>query len=347
MNKGEYKMKIITATAVALSLTIGNALADVKIKGSDYYEGKTVTIYVGAGASGGTGMYGQLVKNWIGKFIPGNPDIKVKHVSGGGGVRVGKQAVAGVIDSTEGLSIIMFPGSISLAGSAIPTEKSINYKPTDFPVVGSLLNEASVMAVDKNLGINNIKDLMGKPTVWASFGKTSSATVLPKMVAEFFDNIEVKIVRGYKGSGNAIKAIASGEVNALAVSMSTFSKKAKVVPQGLSYIAAVGDKSSIPVGVPDILDIVKPKYKKYFQFYADTSPLGRSFYVHKSTPAEYQKILTESFDRMLVDKDFLAFAKSKKLAVNPVSAKLSNQKLKDIENIDPDVQKYLRDLMWK
>ena len=120
-------MKIITATAVALSLTIGNALADVKIKGSDYYEGKTVTIYVGAGASGGTGMYGQLVKNWIGKFIPGNPDIKVKHVSGGGGVRVGKQAVAGVIDSTEGLSIIMFPGSISLAGSAIPTEKSINY----------------------------------------------------------------------------------------------------------------------------------------------------------------------------------------------------------------------------
>lgn len=340
-------MKIITATAVALSLTIGNALADVKIKGSDYYEGKTVTIYVGAGASGGTGMYGQLVKNWIGKFIPGNPDIKVKHVSGGGGVRVGKQAVAGVIDSTEGLSIIMFPGSISLAGSAIPTEKSINYKPTDFPVVGSLLNEASVMAVDKNLGINNIKDLMGKPTVWASFGKTSSATVLPKMVAEFFDNIEVKIVRGYKGSGNAIKAIASGEVNALAVSMSTFSKKAKVVPQGLSYIAAVGDKSSIPVGVPDILDIVKPKYKKYFQFYADTSPLGRSFYVHKSTPAEYQKILTESFDRMLVDKDFLAFAKSKKLAVNPVSAKLSNQKLKDIENIDPDVQKYLRDLMWK
>ena len=340
-------MKIITAAAVALSLTVGSAMADVNIKGSDYYEGKTVTIYVGAGASGGTGMYGQLVKNWIGKFIPGNPDIKVKHVSGGGGVRVGKQAVAGVIDSTEGLSIIMFPGSISLAGSAIPTEKSINYKPTDFPVVGSLLNEASVMAVDKNLGINNIKDLMGKPTVWASFGKTSSATVLPKMVAEFFDNIEVKIVRGYKGSGNAIKAIASGEVNALAVSMSTFSKKAKVVPQGLSYIAAVGDKSSIPVGVPDILDIVKPKYKKYFQFYADTSPLGRSFYVHKSTPAEYQKILTESFDRMLVDKDFLAFAKSKKLAVNPVSAKLSNQKLKDIENIDPDVQKYLRDLMWK
>ena len=340
-------MKIITTAAVVLSLTVGSAMADVNIKGSDYYEGKTVTIYVGAGASGGTGMYGQLVKNWIGKFIPGNPDIKVKHVSGGGGVRVGKQAVAGVIDSTEGLSIIMFPGSISLAGSAIPTEKSINYKPTDFPVVGSLLNEASVMAVDKNLGINNIKDLMGKPTVWASFGKTSSATVLPKMVAEFFDNIEVKIVRGYKGSGNAIKAIASGEVNALAVSMSTFSKKARVVPQGLSYIAAVGDKSSIPVGVPDILDIVKPKYKKYFQFYADTSPLGRSFYVHKSTPAEYQKILTESFDRMLVDKDFLAFAKSKKLAVNPVSAKLSNQKLKDIENIDPDVQKYLRDLMWK
>ena len=339
-------MKIITAAAVALSLTVGSAMADVNIKGSDYYEGKTVTIYVGAGPSGGTAMYGQLVKNWIGKFIPGTPNVKVKHVSGGGGVRVGKQAVAGVIDSSEGLSIIMFPGSVSLAGSAIPSEKSINYKPTDFPVVGSLLNEASVMAVDKNFGIKTPKDLVGTPTIWAAFGKTSSASVLPKMVAEFF-GAEVKIIRGYKGSGNAIKAIASGEVNAIAVSMSTFAKKAKVVPQGLSYIAAVGDKSSIPDGVPDMLDMVAPEHKKYFQFYADTSPLGRSFYVHKSTPAEYQKILTESFDRMLVDKDFLAFAKSKKLDINPVSAEISNQKLRDIENIDPDVQKYLREIMWK
>lgn len=339
-------MKIITTAAVVLSLTVGSAMADVNIKGSDYYEGKTVTIYVGAGPSGGTAMYGQLVKNWIGKFIPGTPNVKVKHVSGGGGVRVGKQAVAGVIDSSEGLSIIMFPGSVSLAGSAIPSEKSINYKPTDFPVVGSLLNEASVMAVDKNLGIKTPKDLVGKPTIWAAFGKTSSASVLPKMVAEFF-GAEVKIIRGYKGSGNAIKAIASGEVNAIAVSMSTFAKKAKVVPQGLSYIAAVGDKSSIPDGVPDMLDMVAPEHKKYFQFYADTSPLGRSFYVHKSTPAEYQKILTESFDRMLVDKDFLVFAKSKKLAVNPVSAEISNQKLRDIENIDHDVQKYLRKIMWK
>ena len=334
-------MKIITAAAVALSLTVGSAMADVNIKGSDYYEGKTVTIYVGAGPSGGTAMYGQLVKNWIGKFIPGTPNVKVKHVSGGGGVRVGKQAVAGVIDSSEGLSIIMFPGSVSLAGSAIPSEKSINYKPTDFPVVGSLLNEASVMAVDKNFGIKTPKDLVGTPTIWAAFGKTSSASVLPKMVAEFF-GAEVKIIRGYKGSG-----IASGEVNAIAVSMSTFAKKAKVVPQGLSYIAAVGDKSSIPDGVPDMLDMVAPEHKKYFQFYADTSPLGRSFYVYKSTPAEYQKILTESFDRMLVDKDFLAFAKSKKLDINPVSAEISNQKLRDIENIDPDVQKYLRKIMWK
>lgn len=339
-------MKIITTAAVALGLSMSSAIADVNIKGGEYYEGKTVTIYVGAGASGGTAMYGQLVKNWIGKFIPGEPFVTVKHVSGGGGVRVGKQAVAGVIDSSEGLSIIMFPGSVSLAGSAIPSEKSINYKPTDFPVVGSLLNEASVMAVDKNFGINTPKDLVGKPTIWAAFGKTSSASVLPKMVAEFF-GAEVKIIRGYRGSGNAIKAIASGEVNAIAVSMSTFAKKAKVVPQGLSYIAAVGDKASIPAGVPDMLDMVAPEHKKYFQFYADTSPLGRSFYVHKSTPAEYQKILTESFDRMLVDKDFLAYAASKKLAVNPVSAEISNQKLKDIENIDPDVQKYLREIMWK
>ena len=338
-------MKIITA-AVALSLFVSSAMADITIKGEDYYEGKTVTIYVGAGPSGGTAMYGQLVKNWIGKFIPGNPTVKIKHVSGGGGVRVGKQAVAGVIDSSEGFSIIMFPGSVSLAGAAIPSEKSINYKPTDFPVVGSLLNEASIMAVNKNFGITTPHGLLSKPTIWAAFGKTSSASVLPKMVAEFF-GADIQIIRGYRGSGDALKAIASGEVVAIAVSMSTFIKKAGVVPQGLNYIAAVGDKSSIPIDVPDILDMVAPEHKKYFQFYADTSPLGRSFYVHKSTPEEYQKILTESFDRMLTDELFLAYAKAKKLAVIPVSAEISNQKLKDIENIDPDVQKYLREIMWK
>ena len=62
---------------------------------SEYYSGKTVTILVGAGASGGTSMYGHLVKQFLGKHLPGNPKVIVQNKQGGGGIKMGNLLASG------------------------------------------------------------------------------------------------------------------------------------------------------------------------------------------------------------------------------------------------------------
>ena len=110
---------------------------------SEYYSGKTVTILVGAGPSGGTSMYGHLVKQFLGKHLPGNPKVIVQNKQGGGGIKMGNLLTSGKIDSSDGTKIALFPGSFPLAASAIPTSSKMKYGPADFIAVGALLANPS------------------------------------------------------------------------------------------------------------------------------------------------------------------------------------------------------------
>ena len=51
---------------------------------ADFYQGKTVTIYVGFGPGGGYDAYAQLLAPHIRRHIPGNPTVIVKHMPGAG-----------------------------------------------------------------------------------------------------------------------------------------------------------------------------------------------------------------------------------------------------------------------
>src|SRR6476620_12639599 len=51
---------------------------------SDFYQGKTVTIYVGFAPGGGYDAYAQLLAQHIRRHIPGEPAVIVKHMPGAG-----------------------------------------------------------------------------------------------------------------------------------------------------------------------------------------------------------------------------------------------------------------------
>ena len=47
-----------------------------------------MSLYVGSDAGGGYDNYARLVTRHLGRFIPGNPDLIVQNMPGGGGIRV-------------------------------------------------------------------------------------------------------------------------------------------------------------------------------------------------------------------------------------------------------------------
>ena len=51
----------------------------------ELYKGKTVTIMLGHPPGGSYDLYSQLAAEFLGRHIPGNPEIIVQHRPGGGG----------------------------------------------------------------------------------------------------------------------------------------------------------------------------------------------------------------------------------------------------------------------
>ena len=54
----------------------------------DFYKAKGLTIYVGSDPGGGYDTYGRLVARQIARFMPGNPAIVVKNMTGASGMRL-------------------------------------------------------------------------------------------------------------------------------------------------------------------------------------------------------------------------------------------------------------------
>ena len=55
--------------------------------GPDFYKGKTVSIVVGFGAGGGYDLYARLLGRFIGRHIPGEPNVVAQNMEGAGSVR--------------------------------------------------------------------------------------------------------------------------------------------------------------------------------------------------------------------------------------------------------------------
>jgi tripartite-type tricarboxylate transporter receptor subunit TctC len=71
---------------LAAALGLAACAAPAQAQGvADFYKGRTVELLVGYTSGGGYDTYGRLVSRHLGPFIPGNPNIVVRNVPGGGG----------------------------------------------------------------------------------------------------------------------------------------------------------------------------------------------------------------------------------------------------------------------
>lgn len=63
------------------SLFAANAQASVEA----FYRGKNLQLIIGSNVGGGYDFYGRLVGRYIGKYIPGKPNVVVSNMAGAGG----------------------------------------------------------------------------------------------------------------------------------------------------------------------------------------------------------------------------------------------------------------------
>ena len=105
---------------------------------ADFYRGKTLTIYVGFGPGGGYDAYGQLLGMHIGRHIPGQPTVIVKHMPGAGSLALANYLYN--VAPADGTAFGIVAAAVAFAPLiGAPQEKaSVRYDAAKFGWLGSL-----------------------------------------------------------------------------------------------------------------------------------------------------------------------------------------------------------------
>jgi len=300
------------AFACALSAPV---LADAV---SDYYKGKTITLYGAAGGGGSYGVYNRVIADHLGRHMPGNPSVVAQFMPGAGGAKCANFLYNAAAKDGSVIAMLLKYVAVQQAIG----RKSVKYDVNKFNWLISMEPVHSVVAVWHTAPATTLEGLKQKEVVMGSTGKSSETYIAPTLMNAFIGT-KIKVVTGYKGTGAIHLAMESGEIHGRAASFASLTGtrphwlaegKVKMVAHSGLY----PDKDFPEV--PPLKDVVPAEARDVFEFVGSGSTLGRIMAAPPGVPAERVAALRGALEAMAKDPKFLADAKKRKMGVQPRSA---------------------------
>ena len=303
-----------------------------------FFKGKTITFYVGLSPGGGYDLNARLVAKHFGKYVPGNPNIIVKNMPGGGGI-VMTNYVANVADP-DGLHI-------GAPQRGIPFEPLLGdashakYDPLKLQWIGSANADTSVAVVTKRAGVKTWKDLRNKEVIVAGTGVGTESVTVPYILRNIL-GFKYKVIAGYPGGSEMNLAMQRGEVDGRGTFSWTSLKPHKKdwIDSGeviVLYQQGLRKHPDIPE-VPLVTDLAENDTQRQVLALQFTAfELGRPYFVHEGVPADRVQALRRAFDATMKDKDLLADAEKQGLEANPATGEEMQEMLKKVYATPKDV----------
>jgi tripartite-type tricarboxylate transporter receptor subunit TctC len=316
---------ILTATQPAAAQAVEN-----------FYKSHEVTILIGNPPGGSYDLYAQLAADHIGKFIPGKPNVIVQSMPGGGGTKA--TAFLYGRGPKDGSMISLLPETIAYLQLMDPAQG--RWDVTKMNYVGSFAPVNNVFMVRSGSKITSPQDLYkGKVNVGCS-GRTSQTFQYPA-VLKAIGKMPLNIICGYDGSSAYTLALLRGEIDTAAKAWNTWRAEDKDSIDNGTYIPLMqsGLKRSPELpNVPLLQEVVdNQSAKTALDFISASAAIGRALLAPQNIPADRLAALRAAFDKLVVDKDFIADAAKRSLYLEPVPGtevqKFSDAIIKTPKNI--------------
>lgn len=324
----------------ALVLSLGMAIApDAKAdKVADFYKGKTLTIIVGFGPSGGYAIYCRQLAEYWPKYIPGNPNVVCQFMPGGGGVKAGNYVYN--VAPRDGLYAGMISDYAPVAQLMRP--KKIKYDARKFRWVGVMVPANPVVMAWHKAKVTTFDQLFKDELVIGLTGPLAQSGINTALMNAFVKT-KFKRITGYKSTGKIALAMERGEVEA---SMSSWiswkARKKKMIDEGKFIpVVQVGlSKAKDLPNVPLMRDYAKdPKVQQVLDLASSAAPFGRSVMVPPGFPDHLLAGLRKAFDNTMKDADFLATAKKRNVDIDPAMGASLDPVVKKILATPPEIVK--------
>jgi tripartite-type tricarboxylate transporter receptor subunit TctC len=294
----------------------------------DFYKGKTVTIVVGFTPGGGFDLNARLLARYIGKYIPGTPEVIIQNMPGAGSVISVKHLDA--VGQKDGTVITTFNFGLIAESKIHPDKTPLDFR--KFSWVGSISQDQSVCFVWHTLGVKTIDDLKKKQNI--HFGLTvvgANEDIQTRILKSIF-GVDVHQVSGYPGSAEEKLAVERGELEGGCGAWSSVPEewvKKNLVTSVFRSASTV--PPDMPKDIPYLMDIAKTdRDKAIIRLLVSSGDVGRPYIVSAAVPADRLKLLRDGFDKSVADPQFIADATKQRL---PVSPKNAAEALKTVEAI--------------
>ncbi|MBM3608213.1 MAG: hypothetical protein FJX29_07145 [Alphaproteobacteria bacterium] len=283
---------------------------------ADFYNKKTVTIYVSAAADGGYDRLARTVSKHIYSHIPGKPLIAVRNMPGGGGI-IAMNYVANTApkDGT----------SFALVQSNAPFEplhgaKQAEYDATRLNWLGTPSVETGLFAVWHTHPAQNIRDAQRMPIKAGASGHNSAPSFYARLLNEVLKT-KIEVVIGFRGQNGAFEAMEKGQIDAYGSTYwsSLVSSRKKLLSENKLRILLQYGPERIPEleRVPHLNDLVKdPRERELLAAAYAPLAVGRPFVMAGGVPEERVAAMRRALMDTFSDARFLKDANRIGLVVN-------------------------------
>ena len=300
----------------ALAALAALAAAPAKAQGvADVFRGQTLRVVIPSAPGGARVLYTLPVVEFIGRHLPGKPNVQPVFMPGAGGSLAINYAYNAARD---GLTIVT--PLVAAATSQAVADESVKYDLTRMHWIGRTADATRVLFVWHTVPASSVADLRGRELIIGSAGRASDTFTNPALMNRFL-GAKFKIVVGYKSAVDVNQAVENRETDAATTTWSDLvnlradwvrDKKIRVLAQiGLSKL------DDLP-GTPLLDDLAaNDDDRRTLEFMSSSSEIGEGFVAPPDTPRPVVEALRRGFDETMRDPDFLAAARKLNLSINP------------------------------
>jgi tripartite-type tricarboxylate transporter receptor subunit TctC len=309
---------------------------------ADFYKGKTVQFMVGYGPSGGFDAYTRAAARFMGKHIPGNPNVIVQNMPGASSLQFVRYMATRA--PTDGTQWGMFNRGLMPKSVLDPKEVGVDF--SKFTWIGSMNSEMAMCYFSSAKGIKTIDDVTKKPFSIGDTSKNSGGYIYTSILRSLSNDMG-KMVLGYANTGDIWLAIERGEVDGNCTLLGSVQvQRPEWLPQKKIDVVvqfAETRHKDLP-NVPTIFELVKDEnQRKAINFLIASEEIGRP--VIGPPGMQRADVIRKAFMDTLKDPEFLAFAQKAQMDMDPISGEKAAEIAAAIQNTPKEAVELARKFM--
>ena len=342
-------IKVIACTALVFLMAASSGRAQ-----APNFQGKTVTIIVGTGAGDLYDLYARAIALFMGRYLPGNPNIIVQNMPGAGHMIAANYIYT--VAKPDGLTL----GAINagLYFEQLVGRSEVKFDWTKYTWVGNATKSPQVLYMRADSPFKTIEDVRNakEPPKCGTTGTGNMGYLVPKLLEETV-GAKFNVISGYQGGNEIDIAVERGEIQCRSLSTEAYFSREPFLSwrkNNFSRELAQGGRVRLEklANVPTIFELMD-KYKtpdlgrRLATTLLASGDFHRPYLAPPKIRPELVKTLRDAFNKTMRDPDFLAETKKKRLDMDPTTGDEVEALTKEVMSQPPEVVERIKKMMGK